>query len=196
MHAQSCLTLCDPLDWSPPGSSVHGIHQARILEWASISYSRGSSQPRDWTCTSCISRIGRQFLYHQCRFPVYLSPPSLRILCPVKVLFLIPFESAKGRFSYIKVCKIRTNQLWECCFPKQNCMLLDLRALWYMNAQRLFCLFPDFQPYSAEMLLCSYLSCGWGTLVMGHYIRKLSSHSKYSLRKAWKATYVVSAWEC
>ena len=41
--AQSCLTLCDPLDYSPPGSSVHGIFQARILEWVAISYSRGSS---------------------------------------------------------------------------------------------------------------------------------------------------------
>ena len=46
--AQSCLTLCDPMDTSPPGSSVHGILQARILEWISNSFSRGSSQPRDW----------------------------------------------------------------------------------------------------------------------------------------------------
>ena len=44
---QSCLTLCDPMDWSPPGSSVHGMLQARILEWVAISSSRGSSQPRD-----------------------------------------------------------------------------------------------------------------------------------------------------
>ena len=47
MCAQSCLTLWDPLDCSPPGSSVHGICQARILEWAAISSSKGSSQPRD-----------------------------------------------------------------------------------------------------------------------------------------------------
>ena len=45
--AQLCLTLCDPMDCSPPGSSVHGILQARILEWVAISFSRGSSQPRD-----------------------------------------------------------------------------------------------------------------------------------------------------
>ena len=44
--AQSCLTLCDPMDGSPPGSSVHGISQARILEQVTISYSSGSSQPR------------------------------------------------------------------------------------------------------------------------------------------------------
>ena len=56
---QSCLTLCDPMDCSPPGSSVHGILQARILEWVAISFSRRSSQSRDRTCVSCIA--GRFF---------------------------------------------------------------------------------------------------------------------------------------
>ena len=49
-HAQlleSCLTLCNPVDCSPPGSSMHGILQARILEWVVISSSRGASQPKD-----------------------------------------------------------------------------------------------------------------------------------------------------
>ena len=45
---ESCLTLWDPMDCSLPGSSVHGILQARILEWGAISFSRRSSQPRDW----------------------------------------------------------------------------------------------------------------------------------------------------
>ena len=45
--AQSYPTLCDPIDCSPPGSSVHGIFQARILEWVAMPSSRGSSQPRD-----------------------------------------------------------------------------------------------------------------------------------------------------
>ena len=62
--AQSCPTLCDPMDCSLLGSSVHGILQARILEWVVISSSRGSSQPRDWTRVSCVSRIGRKILYH------------------------------------------------------------------------------------------------------------------------------------
>ena len=44
---QSCLTLCDPMDCSPPDYSVHGILQARILEWVSMPFFRGSSQPRD-----------------------------------------------------------------------------------------------------------------------------------------------------
>ena len=50
---QLCPNLCDPMDCSPPGSSVHGILQARILEWASVPFSRGSSPPRDQTCLSC-----------------------------------------------------------------------------------------------------------------------------------------------
>ena len=60
--AQSCLTLCDPMDLSPPDSSVHGIFQARILDWIAISYSRGSSWPRNWTHCSCVCHIGRQIL--------------------------------------------------------------------------------------------------------------------------------------
>ena len=53
--AQSCLTLCDPVDCSLPGSSVHGILHARILEWVAISFSRGSSRPRDRTQVSHIA---------------------------------------------------------------------------------------------------------------------------------------------
>ena len=53
--AKSCPTLCDPVDCSPPGSSVHGILQARILGWVAISFSRGSSRPRDRTRVSCLA---------------------------------------------------------------------------------------------------------------------------------------------
>ena len=51
---QLCPTLCDPMDCSPPGSSLHGILQAKILEWVALPSSRGSSQPRDWTQISYI----------------------------------------------------------------------------------------------------------------------------------------------
>ena len=57
--SQSCLTLCDPMDCSPPGSSVHGIFQAIVLERIAISFSRGSSRPRDQTLVSCI--VDRRF---------------------------------------------------------------------------------------------------------------------------------------
>ena len=57
----SCPTLCDLMDCGPPDSFVHGISHGRILEWTLISYSKGSSQLRDWTHVSC---DGRQILYH------------------------------------------------------------------------------------------------------------------------------------
>ena len=67
MHAkllQSCPTLCDPIDCSPPGSSVRRILQARILEWVVMPSSRGSSRPRDRTYVSYMSCIGWQVLYY------------------------------------------------------------------------------------------------------------------------------------
>ena len=64
MHAkflQSCSTLCDPMNCSSPGSSVHGIRQARILEWVAMPSSRGSSRPRDQTCISYVSCMASRF---------------------------------------------------------------------------------------------------------------------------------------
>ena len=51
--SQSCLTLCNTSDYSSPGSTVHGIFQERMLEYVTISFSRGSSHSGDWTCISC-----------------------------------------------------------------------------------------------------------------------------------------------
>ena len=73
---QSSRTLCDPMDCSLPGSSLHGILQARVLEWVAISFSRGSSWPRDRTRVSRIA--GRRFnlwaireAFPQSRVPFY-----------------------------------------------------------------------------------------------------------------------------
>ena len=80
---QSCPTLCNPMDSSPPCSSVHGILQARILEWVSMPFTRGSFPPRAGTQVSCASCIVRQVLYHwghleSCtRGPV----PTIKRLC-------------------------------------------------------------------------------------------------------------------
>ena len=71
--AQSSVILCNPMDCSPPCSSAHGTIQARILEWVAISYSRGSSWPKDWTCLSCVSYTGRHILYHSHHLG---SPPT------------------------------------------------------------------------------------------------------------------------
>ena len=64
VFAQSSLTLCNTMDCSPPGSSVHGIFQARILEWGAISFSRDSSQLRIEPASLFVSCIGRRVLYH------------------------------------------------------------------------------------------------------------------------------------
>ena len=92
MHAQSCLTLCNPMDCSPPGSSVHGIFQARILEWIAIPFSRGSSQPKDWTWVSHIA--GRFFAIWATR------------------------EASLGwQFHIISFCPTAMNQFWSGAIP-------------------------------------------------------------------------------
>ena len=82
--AQSCLTLCDPVDCSLPGSSIHGIFQARVLEWVAISFSRGSSPPRDWTWVSYI--VGRHFTLWATR-----EVPSFSLCSPIypSLLFFV-----------------------------------------------------------------------------------------------------------
>ena len=77
--AQSCPTLCGPMDCCPPRSSVRGILQARILEWVAIPFSRGSSWPRDWTLVSCIAGrflpsepSGKPTFYLKCKSDVIL----------------------------------------------------------------------------------------------------------------------------
>ena len=77
--AQACPTFFDPMDCSPPGSSVHGILQARILECVAISYSRGSSRPRDQTRVSC---IGRRLLYQLCHLGSPCSYGTLYLKTP------------------------------------------------------------------------------------------------------------------
>ena len=85
-HVQFFLTpwtvaVCDLMNCGPPGSSVPGILQARILKWLAISYSMGSSWPRDWTHISCIFYIGRWILFHcttwealkKSPIPIYLN---------------------------------------------------------------------------------------------------------------------------
>ena len=76
LAAQSCLALCDSMDCSPPGSSVHESFQALIWEWFAISFSRGYSWPRDWTWVSCTAgkffpeqKLQFAFVFHclQCR---------------------------------------------------------------------------------------------------------------------------------
>ena len=80
---QSFLTLCDPVDHSPPGSPIHGISQARITEWVVISSSRRSSSSRDQTHVSCVSCIGRWILFHWA-----LGKPRWYICIYIKALIM------------------------------------------------------------------------------------------------------------
>ena len=73
--AQSCPALCNPIDCSLPGSSIHGIFQARVLEWVAISFSRGCSQPRYQTWVSCIA--GK---FYTVRVTREVSPLSILLL--------------------------------------------------------------------------------------------------------------------
>ena len=72
--SQSCLTLCDPVDCIPPGSSVNGILWTRILEWVAIAFSRGSSWPRDRTQASCIA--DRRLTFWATRKPTLVHKKS------------------------------------------------------------------------------------------------------------------------
>ena len=82
--AQSCPTLSNPMDCSPPGNSVHRILQARILEWVAISFPRGSSWPRDWTQVSHIA--GRFFIIWATRQAL------VSLFLPCKYVHLHPFN--------------------------------------------------------------------------------------------------------
>ena len=90
--AQLCPTLCDPMDCSLPGSSIHGIFQARILEWVAISFSRRSSRPRDWTQVSHI--VGRRFTVWATREVLGSQVYAKTTVLPLASLPVTPESSA------------------------------------------------------------------------------------------------------
>ena len=110
--------LCDSINCSPPGSSIHGILQARILEWVAISFSKGSSWPRDWTNVSWISCTGRQIFYFcapgKPRTVVY--HPQNNFLVLYSELFITMWHvTISMRFCVcvcVCVCILSTTQLW------------------------------------------------------------------------------------
>ena len=85
--AQSCLTVCDAMDCNPTGSSVHGILLARILEWVVISFSRGSSRPRDQTRVSCVSSVTGRF---------FTRWAILKLSCEIPTKFTIVGQGAQA----------------------------------------------------------------------------------------------------
>ena len=86
--AQLCPTLCSPMDCGLPGSSVHEIFQARILEWDAILYARASSQPRDWTHISCVFALAGGFFTTSatCKAPHIFRWDSLTFILYISLL--------------------------------------------------------------------------------------------------------------
>ena len=84
--AQSCPTLCDPMDCSPPGFSVHGIFQAWILEWVAISFSRGSSQPREDLVLPILSTLSQKNAHLLCKQHIILTTTDGLFLVMLKIL--------------------------------------------------------------------------------------------------------------
>ena len=149
--AQSCLTLCYPMDCDPPGPSVHGIFQVRILEWVTMSSSSRSLQPRDWTCISHIAGIFFTFrttkeapIYIYYNFFIHLSTDghlSFSISCLVNNVAIMNMGVKKslqnndfvsfgytlriGIASYSWVYTPRKPDLKETCVPQcssQHCL--------------------------------------------------------------------------
>ena len=98
MRAQSCLALYNFMDCSPPGFSVHGILQARILQLVAVSSCRGSSWPRDWNHVSWVSCIGKQIL---CHWTTCEAPDNLYIRIKIKLLKLTDLKN--GGLTQIKI---------------------------------------------------------------------------------------------
>ena len=107
---KSCLTLCEHMECSPPGSSIHGIFQARVLEWIAISFCRGSSWTRDWTQVSCIA--GRRFTFWATR---ELHKVDLKLLEDHSILGHIPENFHPTSFSQ---CSLSSPQF--CSFQSET----------------------------------------------------------------------------
>ena len=106
--AQSCPTLCNPMDCSLPCSSVHGIFQARVLEWVAISFSRGPSRPRDWT------RVSRIVSKH---FTVWATREVQVINFVSRCCSMMLFNDAVKFFNKIDIfSKLMSIFVWACTF--------------------------------------------------------------------------------
>ena len=114
-HTQPCLTLCDSMVCSPPGSSVLGIFQSGILEWISISYSRGPSQPRDWICVLHLLHLAGGFFTTAPPGKPLISHTFSKtdpVLCLVSSLFFYKdIIILKFTFRLANICKFNWKQL-------------------------------------------------------------------------------------
>ena len=120
--AKLCLTLCNPMDHSPPGSSVLGIFQARILEWVAISFSRGSSPPWDWTWVSYIAGgFFANWATREAPFFHDFSNLNLFVLVRLAKVFLLLLIFSKSQRSILLIFLHLPSSylflLWSLLFP-------------------------------------------------------------------------------
>ena len=142
VHAKSlqlCPTLCDPMDHSPLGPSVHGILQAWTLEWVAMPSSRGSSQPKEWTRVSYFSCIGRWVLYHYCHL---LRLHSIPIHEYITICNLYVYSFVDGRLNY----------LWFEYWAIKNKVSMNIHAQVFVWTYRLISL--RWMPRSEIIELC------------------------------------------
>ena len=116
-----------PCPWDFPGEPVHGISQARILEWVAISSFRGSSQPRDGTHFTCISCFGRQILDHCATWKAYFGGPVLNLESSPKLCISIAFYPTE-----IHICIF----VWLHIMPQNSKNEDDSIALWFARGDR------------------------------------------------------------
>ena len=123
--------LCNPMEYSLPGSSVHGILQARILEWAAMPSSRTSSSPRDWTHTSFIA--GRFFTYQAAWKAPYIEIFTAKILNSNKRMFRTSLK-----LHYKGNCSVQFSSVAQLCLTLWDCMDCSMPGL------PIHCQLPEF----------------------------------------------------
>ena len=169
--AQSCLTLCDPMDCSLPASSIHRIFQARVLEWVVISFSRGSPQPRDQTQVSCLP--GRHFTIWTTREAWvleldYKESIALENWCFWTVVLEKTLESLLD--SKIKPVNPKWNQSWM--FIERTGAEAETPILWLPDENWLIGKDPDAGKYwrQEEKGMTEDEMVGWHHQLDGHEI--------------------------
>ena len=150
---QSCPALCDPIDYSLPGSSIHGIFQERFLEWLAISYFRESCWPRDQTHISCVALVGRFFITVPPGNPLHMSSfiqSCLTFAAPWIAAHQAPLSStiSQNLLKFISVESVMLSNHLIFCHP----LLLPL-------------IFPSIRVFSNE----SFLAYGpWISLIYNY----------------------------
>ena len=165
---QSCPTLCDPMDCSPSGSSIHGILQARILEWNAIPFSRGSSLLRDRTQLSCT--VGRFFT-------IWANRKALTCTQPCSEQWKTQLEKQQADPSYCEAYGPVT--MWEGFFL--NFIYFIFWLWWVFAAACWFSLVGVSRNYSLLQCAGFSLSC-WGSQALGMQASVIPEHrlSTYS----------------